>query len=197
MRFSACAALHILRTPPMVCGILNEQRLSPWPHDAIVSWVDVEKYHTPQLIHVLGFQDLKQSLMVNEKEDNCEFGGWQLQSSRECGLIFFFFFWLRYKSSSQPHFSVPCSCLVFFFKPIFCYSWRLLPPGFHLAPAVQCLLFSVKQRGLIHIFLLPDLPFWSGRFHPLISGSALTNITMSSGLGIRVECESGKKTESV
>ena len=53
--------------------------------------MDVEKYHTPQLIHVLGFQDLKQSLMVNEKEDNCEFGGWQLQSSRECGLIFFFF----------------------------------------------------------------------------------------------------------
>ena len=89
IRFYDCAALHTLRTSAPVCGILNEQRLSPWPHDVVVSWMDVEKYHTPQLIHALGFQDLKQSLMVNKKEDNCEFGGWQLQSSRESGLIFF------------------------------------------------------------------------------------------------------------
>lgn len=135
--------------------------------------------------------------MVNKTEDNCEFGGWQLQSSRECGLIFFFS-WLRYKSSSQPHFSVPCFCLVFF-KTHFCYSWRLLPPGFHLAPAVQCLLSSVKHRGLIHIFLLlpgSSILKWTVSL-PHLLGEPLANTTMSSGLGIRVECESGKKIESV
>lgn len=93
--------------------------------------MDMEKYHISQLIQALGFQDLKQSLMVNKKEDNCEFGGWQLQSSREHGLILFS--WLRYKSPSQPHFSVPCSCLVFFFKPIFA------TPGIYSLLASICL----------------------------------------------------------
>ena len=171
MRFSACAALHILRTPLMVCGILNEQRLSPWPHDAIVSWMDVEKYHTPQLIHVLGFQDLKQSLMVNEKEDNCEFGGWQLQSSRECGLIFFFFFWLRYKSSSQPHFSVPCSCLVFFLNPFFA------------TPGVYSLLASIWLQLFNAYYFLSNREAWSTFFCCQIFHSEVDGFILSS-LGV-------------
>lgn len=149
-----------------MCGISNEERLSTWPHDVIVSWTDMKKYHTPQLIQPLGFQELKQTLMVNWKEDNCEFWGWQPQSSRERGLMFFFL--AKIQSLKPIHFSVSSSCLVFFFIPVFD------TPGIYSLLAsiwsqlFKWLQFSVKHSGLPHISLTPNLPFWSRGlfFHP-------------------------------
>lgn len=127
-----------------------------------VSWTDMKKYHTPQLIQTLGFQELRQTLMVNWKKDNCEFGGWQLQSSRVCGLLFFF---LAKLQILKP---IPLQCPKplpgFLLHTYLWYSWHLLLLGFHSVPAVQCLHFSVTHSGC------PALP-WHQIFHSEAEGS--------------------------